>query len=182
MFKSFLTFGLLLGTGATLAGVNVDSVVPVKPSSIISQTEKVAQARSRLTESEVRRFINKIDTLADQGNAEKLRELIDPNADITIVSAIGAEPLAVKTVSIAQIFQEGFSGLKNYKASLTIDSIDVQGNTATATGKTADRGTVETGQTITTNVRWNSVIKKRGNRLVLVKWQSNLVGYCITAE
>ncbi|MGK7914033.1 MAG: hypothetical protein AB4038_00565 [Prochloraceae cyanobacterium] len=180
MFKSFLTLSILLGTGATLAGVNIDSPFPVKPTPIISQTEKVAQAR--LTESEVRRFINKIDALADQRNGQKLRELIDPNADITVVSAIGAEPLAVKTVSIAQIFQEGFSGLKNYAASLTIDSIDINGNRATATGKTADRGTVESGQTITTNVRWNSVIEKRGNRLVLVKWQSNLVGYCITAE
>ena len=160
MFKSFLTFSILLSTGATLASVNIDSVVPVKPSPIISQTEKVAQAR--LTESEVRRFIQKIDTLADRGNAQKLRELIDPNADISVTSEIGAEPLVVKTVSMAQILQEGFSGLKNYAASLTIDSIDINGNNATATGKTADRGTVEDGQTITTNVRWNSVIEKRG--------------------
>lgn len=180
MLKSIVSFTILLNAVVTLPEIG-QTLVPTPPTSQTFVNSEVI-AQNSLDRSDITEFIQKLQTYTNLNRRQQLQDAIETDADLVVTSAVGEEPLAVKIVTLVQSFQEDVATLKDYNLKLKINSIEIQGNTATVRGTSIDRATANNGAIINTDSIWNSQIIQRDGKLLITKWHSNMVGYSIRAK
>lgn len=142
--------------------------------------EVVTIAQADLTGEDVREFIREMEEFTNEKNSEEIVKRIAPDADFQITSEIGGTPLAVKYEELDSLFTEGFSDLEFYEINLSIETIEISGDTAVVTGKTADRSSVDGKQLIVSDVSWTNELELRDGQLQIIKWESNVNSYCVS--